>query len=69
MDIYGIGQAIGTSADKSFCEKISTAEMNKVIEIMKRAISTADSNTRLEAGMFIDGLTDGLQTAYFVNRR
>lgn len=69
MDIYGIGQAIGTNADDSFCSKYSTADINKVIEIMKKAIATADSSTRLEAGMFIDGIIDGLQTAYTVNRR
>ena len=68
MDIYGIGQAIGTNADESFCIKYSPAEMNKIIETLKQAIINADSNTRLDAGMFIDGLIDGLQTAYFVNR-
>lgn len=68
MDIYGIGQAIGTNADRNFCNKVTTTEMNKIIEIMKRAIATADSNIRLDAGMFIDGLIDGLQTAYFINR-
>lgn len=69
MDIYGIGQAIGTNADKNFCNRYSTAEMNKIIETLKQAIINADSSTRLDAGMFIDGLIDGLQNAYFVNRR
>lgn len=68
MDIYGIGQAIGTNADKNFCNKVTVTDINKVIEIMKKAISTADSSTRLEAGMFIDGMIDGLQIAYIVNR-
>ena len=68
MDMYGIGQAIAANVDENFCNKYSTADINKVIEIMKRAISTADSNTRLDAGMFIDGLIDGLQNAYIVNR-
>ena len=68
MDIYGIGQAIAANVDENFCNRYSTAEMNKVIEIMKKAISTADSSTRLEAGMFIDGMIDGLQAVYIINR-
>ena len=69
MDMYGIGQAIAANVDENFCNRYSTADINKVIEILKQSIINADNSTRLEAGMFIDGLIDGLQTAYIINKR
>ena len=68
MDIYGIGQALGTNADDNFCNSVSSAEIIKVIDILKEAISNADNNTRLDAGMFIDGLIDGLKSAYYMSQ-